>query len=82
MGTFMYILLAVEILQIGYYAYTYFAGSFYHCSFSCNGNLRATRSGMSMVLGSRFSFFPFKFAMWSQWLFMRRLYNVNRQQKR
>lgn len=52
----MYILLAVEILQVGYYAYTYFAGSFYHCSFSCNGNLRATRSGMSMVSGSRFSF--------------------------
>lgn len=68
MGTFMYILLAVEILQVGYYAYTYFAGSFYHCSFSCNGNLRATRSGMSMVLGSRFSISPFKFAMWSQWL--------------
>ena len=47
MGTFMYILLAVEILQLGYYAYTYFAGSFYHCSFCCNGISYDPEGGMS-----------------------------------
>lgn len=77
MGTFMYFLLAVDILQVGYYTYTYFAGSFYHCSFSCNGNLRATKSGMSMVMDFRLSFAQFNLlAMWSQWLY-RHLHNAN-----
>jgi len=47
MGTFMYILLAVEILQLGYYAYTYFAGTVYHCSFCCNGISYDPEGGMS-----------------------------------
>ncbi len=56
MGTFMYILPVVEILQVWDYAYTYFAGSFYHCSFCCNGISYDPEGGMSMVIGSRFSF--------------------------
>lgn len=56
------------VLQVADYAYTYFAGSFYHCSFCCNGFSYDPEGGMSMVSGSRFSFIPNQSdAIWSRW---------------
>lgn len=56
MGTFMYVLFTVEILQVGYYAYTYVAGFFYHCSFCCNGVSYDPEGGMSKVRLPAFRF--------------------------
>ena len=52
---YVYVLLpTVEILRAGDYAYTYFAGSFYHCPFCCNGISYDPEGGMSMVMAPAF----------------------------
>lgn len=56
MGTFMYFPALFHWKSVGLIAYTYFVGSFYHCSFCCNGISYDPEGGLSMVLGSRFSF--------------------------
>ncbi|MEE0907578.1 MAG: hypothetical protein U0L43_05295 [Muribaculaceae bacterium] len=54
MSTFMYspahsIPAYKGIVYAGVYAYTYYAGCFYHCSFHCNGFSYDPEGGMSKV---------------------------------
>ena len=45
------------------FAYSYYAGWFYHCSFCCNGSLRASNSGMSRVWLPLFFLYDIKTAI-------------------
>ena len=45
------------------YAYSYYAGCFYHCSFSCNGVSYDPEGGMSMVWLPLFFLYDIKTAI-------------------
>ena len=63
LGTFMCFLLRHCRRFKEDYAYSYYAGWFYHCSFCCNGSLRASNSGMSRVWLPLFFLYDIKTAI-------------------